>query len=326
MRMQEGVRFQSAMFATVTIQTYNHAKSLAKTLESLRTLRCPKDVDYEILVVNNNSADNTPDVIECYAKILAPRLRSVFESRQGLSHARNRALQEARGEIVCFLDDDVKVDPGWLEAVSATFIKYSAAVVGGRSYLIYPTEAGRPVWLPAKMETLLSRLDYGDKVLVNTGKDLFGLNFSVLKEVALEIGGFNTSFGRNGRTLLCGEEKDLLDRIREVGGIVVYEPNAVVGHIVPPERLKKKWFLRRIYGGAVSSERLLIAQGNTPKHLGNILLHAARCCGSVGKSMLGKDTTAQELFYKQYFAANSLGRLVETIRYTLKRNTRRIQL
>lgn len=314
------------MFATVTIQTYNHAKTLAKTLESLRTLRCPMGIDYEILIVNNNSTDDTADVIRRYARILAPRLRTVFESRQGLSHARNRALKEAKGEIVCFTDDDVKVDSGWLEAVSAAFIKYSAAVVGGRSYLIYPTPTGRPVWLPAKMETLLSRLDYGDKVLVNTDKDLFGLNFSVLKEIALEIGGLNTSFGRNGRSLLCGEEKDLLDRIRDAGGIAVYEPNAVVGHIVPPERLKKRWFLRRIYGGAISSERLLIAHGNTPKHLGNILLHAARCCVSVGKSMFRKDTTAQELFCKQYFAAHSLGRLVETIRYTLKRNTRRIQL
>jgi len=310
------------MFLTVTIQTCNRSEMLSKTLDSLRTLRCPKGSDYEILVIDNNSSDNTGEMLGRYATILAPRLRSLIEPRQGLSHARNRALQEARGGIVCFLDDDVKVDPGWLEAVLAAFIKYSAVVVGGRSYLIYPTEAGRPVWLPAKMETLLSRLDYGDKVLVNTDKDLFGLNFSVLKKVALEIGGFNTSFGRNGRALLCGEERHFLDRIREVGGIVVYEPNAVVGHIVPTERLKKKWILRRIYGGAISFERLFIAQGNTPKCLGDIFLHAARCCGGVGKSMFRKDITAQELFRKQYFAADSLGRLVETIRYTLKRNIR----
>lgn len=314
------------MFATISIQTYNHAGTLATTLESLRRLRCPTDTDYEILVVNNNSSDNTPKIIRDYTKILAPRLRSVFESRQGLSHARNRALQEARGEIVCFLDDDVKVDAGWLNAVVEAFEKYNASIVGGRSYLIFPDGIQRPEWLTERFETLLSRLDYGDEVLVNTDKDLFGLNFSVLKEIALEIGGFNTSFGRNGRSLLCGEEKDLLDRIRNAGGIAVYEPNAVVGHIVPPERLKKKWFLMRIYAGAVSSERLLIAQGDTPNRLGNIFLHTARCCGSVGKSMFRKDTTAQELFCKQYFAAHSLGRLVETIRYTLKRNTRRIQL
>lgn len=314
------------MFATVAIQTYNHAKTLAKTLESLRTLRCPKGTDYEILVVDNNSSDDTADVIQRYAKILAPRLCSIFESRQGLSHARNRALKEAKGEIVCFTDDDVRVDPGWLNAVVEAFEKYNASIVGGRSYLIFPDGIQKPEWLTERFETLLSRLDYGDEVLVNTDKDLFGLNFSVLKKAALEIGGFNTSFGRNGRTLLCGEEKDLLDRIREVGGIAVYEPNAVVGHIVPPERLKKKWFLRRIYGGAVSSERLLIAQGKTPNRLGNIFLHTARCCGSVGKSMFRKDTTAQELFRKQYFAVDSLGRLVETIRYTLKRNTRQNQL
>jgi len=129
------------MFVTITIQTYNNAAYLGQTLKSLCELRCPRDVDYEILVVNNNSSDATPEVIREYSALLAPRLRSAFESQQGLSYARNKSLREARGTIVSFLDDDVIVDPGWLEAVSCTFKEYSPAVVGGRSYLIYPKKA-----------------------------------------------------------------------------------------------------------------------------------------------------------------------------------------
>ena len=92
------------MFVTVTIQTYSHAKTLAITLESLRTLRCPNGTDYEILVVNNNSSDETPEIIRKYAAILAPRLRSVVEHRQGLSHARNHAMRVSSGEYIAIVD------------------------------------------------------------------------------------------------------------------------------------------------------------------------------------------------------------------------------
>ena len=190
------------MFVTVTIQTYNHAKTLAITLESLRILRCPNGSDYEILVVNNNSSDDTADVIQRYAKILAPRLHSIFESRQGLSHARNRALKEAKGEIVCFTDDDVRVDPEWLIVITEAFKKYDASIVGGRSYLIFPEGMQKPEWLTERFEKFWSRLDYGDEVLVGTDKDLYGLNFSILKEAALKVGGFDSNLGRNGKCLI----------------------------------------------------------------------------------------------------------------------------
>ena len=83
---------------------------LAKTLEGLRSLICPAGVDYEILVVDNNSPDHTQQIIQKYSKLLQPRLRSIFEIRQGLSYARNLALENALGEIVCFIDDDVNAD------------------------------------------------------------------------------------------------------------------------------------------------------------------------------------------------------------------------
>lgn len=304
------------MFATISIQTYNHAETLAITLESLRLLCCTENIDYEILVVDNNSDDHTSKVINKYRELLAPRLRSVFESRQGLSHARNRALQEAKGEIVCFLDDDVKVDPDWLRAVSDAFVKYSAVVVGGRSYLIYPSS--RPSWLPVEEEIMLSRLDYGDKALVNTDKELFGLNFCVSKKVALDVGGFDICLGRRGKNLMCGEEKKLQDSIRQAGGIVVYEPKAVVGHIVSAQRLTKRWFFKRIFAGAVSSQRILTDQGKSAKSIGALFIHSIRCWGGLGKSLIAGNLTPEEKFMKQFFAIRSLGLLMEKIRSTFR--------
>ena len=306
------------MFITISIQTYNRAKMLAETLESLSGLYCPDEIDYEILVVDNNSSDNTSEVIDRYSKLLPERLRSVHEHKCGLSYARNCALKHARGEIVGFIDDDVKVDSGWLEAVYKTFMESHASAVGGRSYLVYPSS--RPVWLPREREYLLSGLDYGDQRLVDTDKDLFGLNLSIQRETALKLGGFDTNLGRRGKSLICGEEKDLLDRIRKTGGIVVYEPKAVVWHIIPPERLKKRWFFRRIYGGAVSAQRQMNTNGKKG-NLKKLFVRNIRCWGSILKSILGKRTTAQELFEKQYFALGNLAKLVETVRCRLKKKT-----
>jgi glycosyltransferase involved in cell wall biosynthesis len=302
----EGVR-PVRLFVTVAIQTYNRSATLAETLKSLRDLRCPETAEYEILVVDNNSNDGTPQVIQEYGRLLAPRLRSVLEPRQGLSHARNRALQEARGQLVSFLDDDVIVDPDWLSAVTAAFEKHSATVVGGRSYLIYRSR--RPAWLPEHYEFYLSRLDYGDQVIVDTDQDLYGLNFSVRKDVALQVGGFNPSLGRCGLvSFRSGEESDLLRKIRGRGGVVVYEPRAVVGHIVLESRLRMKWFVRRAFSAGVDTETLGLLEGNRPRP-SRSLAHLLRCGGSVLKSLVRGEISPPILFGKALAVVAALGSL-----------------
>jgi glucosyl-dolichyl phosphate glucuronosyltransferase len=295
------------MFVTVTIQTYNRSAVLAETLESLRLLRCPAGVEYEILIVDNNSTDGTQEVIREYGGILAPRLRSVFEPRQGLSHARNRALQEAKGQIVSFLDDDVIVDPAWLSAVAGAFEEHAAAVVGGRSYLIY--RSPRPSWLSDQYEFFLSRLDYGDRAIVGIDKDLYGLNFSVRKDIVLQAGGFDPSLGRcGGVSFRSGEESDLLRRIRGLGGVVVYEPRAVVGHIIPGDRLRMKWFIKRAFAAGVDIEAIRLSEAGLAKMSGS-LVHLLRCCGSVFRSLVRGEIRSEVLFGKALAVLGALGSL-----------------
>ncbi len=298
-------------FITVAIQTYNRSATLAETLRSLRDLRCPEATEYEILVVDNNSNDGTPQVIQEYRRIIAPRLRSVLEPQQGLSHARNRALREAKGQIVSFLDDDVIVDPDWLSAVAAAFEEHSATVVGGRSYLIFRSE--RPAWLPEPYEFYLSRLDYGDQVIVGTDHDLYGLNFSVRKDMALQVGGFNPALGRCGSVSLhSGEESDLLRKIRACGGVVVYEPRAIVGHIVLQERLTKKWFLRRAFAAGVDTEILHRLDGRIPR-ASCPFVHLLRCCGSVMRSVVLGEILVPVLFGKTLAVTDALGSLYASL-------------
>jgi glycosyltransferase involved in cell wall biosynthesis len=298
-------------FITIAIPTYNRSATLAETLGSLRNLRCPEDTEYEVVVVDNNSSDDTSRVIQEYSRVLAPRLRSVFEPQQGLSRARNRALLEARGQIVSFLDDDVLVDPDWLSTVAGAFEEHAAAVVGGRSYLIFRSE--RPAWLPEHYEFYLSRLDYGDQVIVGTDRDLYGLNFSVRKDIAIQAGGFNPSLGRCGSiSFRSGEESELLRKIRARGGVVVYEPRAIVGHIVLRERLTRKWFLRRAFAAGVDTEILRLSDGQTPRP-SSPFAHLLRCCGSMARSIVRGEILTPVLFGKTLAVTGALGSLYASL-------------
>jgi glycosyltransferase involved in cell wall biosynthesis len=300
------------MMISIAICTYNHARTLAVTLESLRGLTCPVSLSYEILVIDNHSRDETKDLVLRWQPVWGNRLRYILEGCPGLSHARNRAWREARGEVVSYLDDDVTVDPGWLAAVAAAFEKYAAAVVGGKSRLLYPSP--RPAWLPEKYEVLLSRLDYGEQVLVDTDRELFGLNFSVRKEWLDQAGGFDVTLGRCGRSLTSGEELDLLRRIRARGGIAVYEPRAVVGHLVPAARMKRWWFVRRLFVAGKESVALAAKHGDALPTVRGAALHALRCCGSIGKGMVRGDWSSRSLVDRGLVSAYAVGRLGARLR------------
>lgn len=242
------------MFLTITIQTYNHADSLRRTLQSLEQLHCPEGSDYEILVVDNNSTDNTSDVVSEYQGVLGARLRGVFESRQGLSHARNRAIAEARGEVICFIDDDVIVDPGWLAGhVHAYRADERTVAVGGRVLLHWPDGWVRPAWLTSDLEGFLGRVDAeAEESIMRFPRYPFGCNMSVRRDVARQVGGFCPRLGRKKANLISNEEKLFFYGIHLRNGQVAYAPEALVYHAVPPSRLSKGFFLRRAYSQGVS--------------------------------------------------------------------------
>jgi glycosyltransferase involved in cell wall biosynthesis len=275
------------MFFTVTIQTYNHAETLAATLHSLADLRCPADADYEVLVINNNSSDRTAAVIEEFGAVLGPRLRSVPEPRQGLSHARNLALAAARGDVVCFLDDDAVADAGWLAAHADVYRTDERIVAAaGPIRLRWPPGSSRPAWLPEDLESYLSGLDLGpERCVLEYPRHPYGCNMSVRREVAREIGGFSDRLGRRGRCLLSNEERLFFYRIHERGGQVLYIPEAVVYHVIPVERMSKRFFLKRAYAQGVSDLLLRREIASGPQGLarkartllGGVKLSAVMC-------------------------------------------------
>src|SRR5260370_19639456 len=147
------------MKVSIAIATHNRASELRQTLDTLVRIDCRSVDDHEVLVIGNNCTDDTAEVVGSFRPQFGDRLRYIEEPKQGLSHARNRALAESRFEMIAFLDDDVDVDPNWLHALVDAFREEKCAVVGGRAYLVFPSV--RRVWLSDRNVWLLSKVSRG---------------------------------------------------------------------------------------------------------------------------------------------------------------------
>jgi len=293
------------MGISVTIQTYNRAEELRATLRTLAHLETSEQDEYELIVVDNNSSDHTRQVVRDAAPNFAGRLRYVRESRQGLSHARNRAITEARYEVVAFLDDDVNVDRAWLRNLAFTFSSGDYAAVGGRALLVYPTT--RPAWLGDRTEGLLTKMDYGMEPRTAVADELYGVNLSFRKKWLRSQGGFRTDLGRVGKCLLGGEETELLERIAAAGGKLLYAPSVLVGHRVAPDRLRRRWFWSRCYWGYRGQARVTPTSELGPLEMLRWTVRLIRSVLSVGRATLMHGPSSEECFYQTRVFASRYG-------------------
>jgi glycosyltransferase involved in cell wall biosynthesis len=244
------------MKASVVICTHNRAADVKEALLSLLQQRF-KD-SYEVIVVDNCSTDHTKQVVEEFQKMVHIPVIYVFEERLGLSVARNRAIREASGEYVLFLDDDAVASADWIGGIVALFeLDPRIGCVGGK---IEPAwEGSAPQWLSQENRTLYSILDYADEIVEMRKPAIpFGANVAFRKSVFDWTDVFREDLGRVGSNLLSSEESELIERIR-TRFMVYYTPHASVMHKIPRTRISRKWLLRRIYwqgvSRAVSSKR-----------------------------------------------------------------------
>ena len=235
---------------TIFIPTHNRRDILARTLESLAAVRMPAGVAVDLLVVANACTDGTEAMVaEKVAALLPFPGRCVAEAAVGVSHARNRGAAEATGEIVAMLDDDVWVDPAWLEALLAVYESEPADLVAGRVELWWEA-VERPAWVTPTVEGLLSRKDNGDRVIELKGwGEAISANLAVRRPVFAAVGGFRVGLGRSGggsaagvgAGLLAGEETDFIDRALRGGHRMFYAPDAAVKHWVAPHRIGRAY-------------------------------------------------------------------------------------
>lgn len=240
--------------ATILIPTYNRACYLSRCLKALTVLNTDPRI-FEIVVVDNNSTDKTRDVVSEFAKA-HPGLgvRYVFEIKQGVSNARNHGLAEARGEIICFLDDDSPPEPDWLNNLLRVFSDASVGCAGGPSNLDFQGQTV-PAWLEGDLQGLISGygLPYEKPTALSQWQQYpLSCNLAIRKQALANLNAFRDDLGRIGNVKLTGGETDLINRIHKVGWKVMYLPDAQVRHLVPPERLQKSYLYKIGYGLAMS--------------------------------------------------------------------------
>ena len=230
---------------SLVIATYNRGAKLAVTLDSLLAQTLPQEL-WEVVVVNNNSTDDTAERFAAYAAA-HPELdvRMVRETEQGVSAARNRGIAESRGEYIVVIDDDERVGPGFLACYYELFESRPGAVAaGGR--ILPGFESLPPRWMSKYTERAIAgTLDLGDRMReFPEGKFFGGGNHGYRRSAVARYGGYDASLGRTGTVLLAGEEKEFYGRLRAGGEQVVYLPDAVIYHLVEPERLTRAYFVR----------------------------------------------------------------------------------
>ncbi len=226
---------------TVAICTWNRAKLLDQTLAQLQRLRIPPGLDWELLVVNNSSTDDTEAVIARHASQLP--LKGLVETRQGHSHARNCATAAARGDLLIWTDDDVLVDPEWLsEFVRAAEAWPDAAYFGGAVDPWFETTP--PDWIArnlASLESVYALRDLGPDVRpLQPGEGIVGASMAYRMR-AIEGMRFNTDLGRKGSLLTSGDDSDFQERVRERGGRGLWVGSARVRHFIPTARLNARY-------------------------------------------------------------------------------------
>ncbi len=245
---------------SVVICTYNRAASLKVTLEDIAQLIPPENHSVEILVVDNNSSDNTEQLLQSEGLCGAFPVRYIKETKQGLSYARNRGIEEAAGEWIVFTDDDVRIEPDWLKSLIRGCTENNVLAAGGAVYPIWPLRV--PKWI-AKDGPFLQHgvfLHYepysNSKILDMADPEPFGCNMAFRSEVFAKYGLFRTDLGRTGKRLLAGEDTEMYARLKSHGVPVLFVKNARVNHPVETQRLSLKYFFRWKYWAGYSAAML----------------------------------------------------------------------
>jgi glucosyl-dolichyl phosphate glucuronosyltransferase len=240
---------------TILICTYNRSSFLRDTLEAI--LGSPRRDDYraELIVVDNNSTDETRAVVEHAAATSSMAVRYAFEPRQGKSFALNRGLQMAQGEVIAHTDDDVWPETRWLDRIVDAFRAHEITFAFGKVLPRWSQQPPAELLMPRAHEIWgpLAILDYGDDTVDyapdEVGQRLpVGANLAFSRQTLIDIGGWRTDLGKVNNTLISGEDHEIFHRLKRLNAYRgLYEPSIAVRHYVPARRLTRRYFRRWFY-------------------------------------------------------------------------------
>ena len=236
---------------SVVVCTYNRARLLNRVLKTL----CQQSLepsDYEVIVVDNNSIDDTLMTVERFCSQYA-NIQYYFEPHQGLSHARNRGWREAKGEYVAYIDDDCLASKHWLVVARDIIEQISPIAFGGPSYAFHTVS--KPKWFKDSYGSHVQ----GDKARwLRQNEYLDGHNVFFQAKIFRSLGGFDPSLGMSGEDIGYGEETDLIERIRTGNPYpsIYYDPRLYVYHLVRATKMRMNWIVRQRFAMGRDCQRL----------------------------------------------------------------------
>lgn len=284
---------------SVIIPTFNRSEKLVLVLEALnRQSLLPQN--FEVLIVDNNSSDNTRNAVATFIKKY-PHLNILylFERQGGLSFARNCGVQQSQSDIITFLDDDAVPHTDLLQTILSSYEDTSVGCVGGKIVPSFPKDVKLPNWLTAIFNGYFSGFDLGtNQVKELTEKDSFpyGANISFRKKAIISAGLFNPRLGRCGKNLISGEEVEMCMRIYHMGWKILYNPHAVVKHLISPTRLKREYFLEHAKGEGSTKTLIDYYMSNNNLNYHHLFSYFSDLIKYIRK-LLQRSNTADKRFY-----------------------------
>jgi GT2 family glycosyltransferase len=236
----------------------------------------PAGVEAECLVVDNRSTDDTIGVVAGFARSTTLPTRYVYESGAGSSYARNRAVKEAAGDFIFFIDDDAVAEPDWVAEMLAEIERRQLEVACG---LVLPRwSIAPPSWLGPSLYVRLAVHDAAKMAAASSAEretihNYFSANVGFKRSSFARYGNFREDLGVTAGNPMSGEDTELFARIIAQGGAVGFAPSARVHHIIPPERMRRSYLSSKSYAFGYGSA---VAGGRSHNHLDKLVRNALR--------------------------------------------------
>jgi glycosyltransferase involved in cell wall biosynthesis len=229
---------------TIAVCSYNRANRLPSLIDALRSQECT--VPFEIVVIDNNSSDNTQQVVKKLADSGDIPLRYVKETKQGIVHARNCALNISReSTFLAFIDDDELPGPTWIKAAVDALDREGAECVGGEIQVRFAANQ-QPVWLTDELLGFLGENSFGNEPfwIVDRSTPVWSGNIAYRTSVFRNGLKFDSRYNREGESIGGGEDAMMFDVLLKSGMKIRYRPDMVVEHFVEAWKLKRRYFIK----------------------------------------------------------------------------------
>ena len=283
---------------SVVIGTYNRAHLLADAIRCLLA-QAAEGVRYELIVVDNNSTDNTREVVQSFVECHIP-VSYVREEKQGISYARNAGINKSLAPIIAFTDDDIRATPNWVATIKKQFdARPEIGFIGGRVLPVWDTPA--PKWLTSDHWMPLGILDHGNKELLLYESGVIGVigaNLAVRRELFAKVGMFAPEVQLVKGGIGTMEDHEFIGRMWRAGITGLYVPELIVHAPVEPARIQKK-YPRRWHKGHGRSHAILREERmeRSAWHLFGVPAHLYRQAlidlwGLIKHSLLGREAQA----------------------------------